>query len=212
MEIKNIIFDMGGVLVDLERERCVSAFARLGFPGFGGYLDTYRQKGFFAAFENGDITEEEFRAEVRRHIPADAAGTVSDSDIDNALQQFLTGIKPYKAAFVHTLRGRFRLFVLSNINPICWRYSQQLFRQAGGGEMTGLFERCFLSYEMNCSKPEPEIFRRMIGEAGLRPQESLFIDDSPLNIKAGAAAGLRVLLYDVRTDLAEKVTEALQAW
>ena len=200
---------MGGVLVGLDRHKCIDAFSAIGFPDFGDYLDPYKQKDFFAAFENGDLTAAQFRDEVRRHI---SRPETADQEIDDALNIFLTGINPAKIRFLRDLRNKYKLFLLSNTNPISWKHTQELFEEAGGVPMVPAFDRVFLSFEMNKSKPGEAIFRQVLRDAGIRAEESLFVDDGPANTAAASGMGFRVLLYDVNTDLAAKVTEALEKW
>ena len=115
--IKNLLFDLGGVIMDIRRENCEEAFRQLGMADIGEYLGDYGQKGPFAALEEGKISEEEFRAEVRKHI----AREVSDEEIDRAFNRFLTGIPVRRLEELRKLRGKYKLYMLSNTNSIMWR-------------------------------------------------------------------------------------------
>lgn len=206
--IKNLIFDLGGVLVSLDKERCLARFAdELGFEDFGEYLNPYAQKGFFAQFENGDIDSAQFRKIVRSHCKVSG---VQDHEIDAALNHFLTLVEPYKVEMLLKLKEKYNMLLLSNVNPIAWEKCCELFLQAKGTDIEDVFERLYLSFEMKNSKPGKEIFRKLLDDSGAVPSETLFIDDSQANIETGKSLGLKTLLYDINDNLEEKVKEALE--
>lgn len=206
--IKTLIFDLGGVLVSLDKERCLNAFSSsLKFHNFGDYLNPYAQSGFFAKFENGDISSAEFRDIIREHSEAES---LSDEQIDNALCQFLTRVEPYKIDLLLELKKRYRLLLLSNNNAIAWEGCKVLFKEAGGVDIEDVFDKLYLSYQMNLSKPGKEIFKEVLTQEGILPSESLFIDDAPKNIETAHELGFRVLLYNVEDDLRSKVAESLE--
>ncbi len=206
--IKNLIFDLGGVLVSLNRERCLENFSRdLGFDNFGDYLNAYAQKGFFAKFESGEIDSEQFRNEVRSRCKKDG---VTDSMIDSALNSFLVCVDSYKVELLLELKEKYNLLLLSNVNPIAWSRCCELFLQAYGVDIEDVFEKLYLSYEMGCSKPGNEIFENLIADSGIVPQETLFIDDAAANIEKGKEFGLQGLLYDVTVNLRERVYKELE--
>jgi haloacid dehalogenase superfamily, subfamily IA, variant 3 with third motif having DD or ED len=205
--IRNLFFDMGGVLVSLDRGKCISAFKAIGIDNFGEFLSAYAQKGFFAKFENGDITESEFYDSVR-NISNNKC--LTDKQIEVALLAFLTVIEIDKVELLIELKKNYKLYLLSNINPIAWRRCKELFKEAKGVDIDSVFEICFLSYELNASKPYNEIFEKAIKLSGVKPEETLFIDDAKANILTGEEIGFKTLLYDVTTNLPEKVMEALK--
>lgn len=206
--IKNLIFDLGGVLVSLDRKRCLDNFSdKLGFEDFGEYLNPYAQKGFFAKFENGDITAAQFRDEVREHCKKEG---VQDEMIDSALDSFLTEVSPYKVKLLLDLKEKYNLYLLSNVNPIAWKKCCELFFQAQGVDIEDVFEKLYLSYEQKASKPGKLIYEKVLEDSGIVPGESLFIDDSAANIETGREMGLNVLLYNVDTNLEEEVYASLK--
>lgn len=206
--IRNLIFDLGGVLVSLDRNRCLDNFSTLlGFDDFGEYLNAYAQKGFFAKFENGDIDSAQFRDEVRSRCCKEG---VTDEMIDSTLDTFLTGVEPYKVKMLLDLKEKYNLFLLSNVNPIAWKKCCELFLQAQGVDIEDVFERLYLSFELKASKPGTAIYGKVLEDSGIEPAETLFIDDSAANIETGRQMGLNVLLYDVRTNLEDEVNAALK--
>ncbi len=207
--IRNLIFDLGGVLVSLDRKRCLDNFSSLlGFDDFGDYLNAYAQKGFFAKFENGDIGSAQFRDEVRNRCKVE---NVTDEMIDSTLDTFLTQVAPYKVKLLLDLKEKYNLFLLSNVNPIAWKKCCELFLEAQGVDIEDVFEKLYLSFELNASKPGTAIYNKVIEDSGIVPAETLFIDDSAANIETGRQMGLNVLLYDVDTNLEDEVYKALAA-
>ncbi len=206
--IKTLIFDLGGVLVSLNRERCLENFSKnLGFDNFGDYLNAYAQKGFFAKYENGDMDSIEFRDEIRKRCTRE---NVQDEDIDEAFFTFLTHVDPYKVKLLMELKKKYHLLLLSNVNPLGWSKCCELFYDANEIDIEDVFEKLYLSYRVKASKPGKEIYEYLIKDSGINPEEALFIDDSKANIEAGAEMGLNTLYYDVTRNLEEEVTGKLK--
>lgn len=183
--IKNILFDFGGVLIDLSQQACLDAFARLGMPQVADYVTPYGHIGPFGRLENGDISVEAFRDEVRRLFKAD----LTDEQIDEAWGAFLVSIPPAKMRMVHELAKTYRVFLLSNSSPIHIR-KLKAFEEAGY-PLSACFEKLYLSYEIGLSKPGRAIFEHVLNDAGLKPEETLLIDDGPANCATAAELGLR---------------------
>lgn len=183
--IKNIIFDFGGVLVDLKPQACLDAFTALGIPQVADYMTPYGHKGPFGQVENGDITIREFRDEIRRLFEVSA----TDKEIDDAWAAFLVHTPKNKMRMVHELNKKYRVFLLSNTNPI---HIQKLkeFDDAGY-PVKECFEKLYLSYEIGLSKPGKAIFKYVIKDAGIKPEETLLVDDSPANCNTGAELGMK---------------------
>lgn len=182
MGIKNIVFDFGCVLVDLDKQRCAEAFNSIGAQAISTYVDECRQEDLFHDLETGHIDVDVFCNEVRRKSPA---CTASNEQICWAWNQLLTGIPAERVTKLHQLKHRYHLFLLSNTNPVHWLPCSEV--------LEGCFEKVFLSYEMHLVKPSQEIFERMLQEAGIKPEETLFIDDSKANCHAAESLGIRTL-------------------
>lgn len=205
--IRNLIFDWGGVILTLDKEKCLNAFDVVaGVPNFSEYLTPYLQKGFFAAYENGDIDDAEFCRCVRE---LSVKENVTDDDVKNALYQFLEEIPQYKVNMLLTLKEKYNLYVLSNNNNICWERSARMFENICGKSVDEVFDYCFLSFRLNRMKPGKEIYEEVITRGGLVPQESLFIDDAPANIEAAEKLGFKTLYYDINKNLEEELLNCL---
>ena len=198
-EIRNLLFDLGGVIMDIERERCVEALTRLGMDGADEMLGLYVQSGPFLKLEEGLISESEFCDEVRRRIPSGAAD-VSDAQITDALNAFLIGIPEHRLVELRMLRKDFGIYLLSNTNPIMY-YSKiaECFR-AEGKEMDDYFDGQVVSFKARCSKPSKAIFDYAVEHLGIKPEETLFLDDSQKNLDAAATLGFATALVPPGTE------------
>ncbi|MGL5317305.1 MAG: HAD family hydrolase [Bacteroidales bacterium] len=186
--IETIVFDLGGVLINLDKQKCVAAFAALGYNEAEELLSNFRQSGLFLQLEEGLITPETFRDGIR-----EASGKpLTDSEIDDALNQFLQDLPQKKLDLILALRKKYRVCMLSNTNKIMFDYIVPAYFESEGNTLSDYFDQVFLSYEMHVAKPDPQIFNMMIEEGNLTPERTLFIDDSVLNTDAAAALGFQV--------------------
>lgn len=184
--IKNLIIDFGGVLIDLDRKRCIENFKKLGFANVEDYLNIFHQQGVFMDQEKGLITPVEFRNEVR-----DIMGKiVSDKQIDAAWNSFLVNIPTYKLDLLLKLREKYVVYLLSNTNEIHWKWSCKHAFPYRTFKAEDYFEKIYLSYEMKMVKPDPEIFKAVIEDADINPKETFFIDDSDSNCKVAQELGI----------------------
>lgn len=189
--IKAIVFDMGGVLVDLDMEKCRRFFIdRLGYVRIDELLDACHQKGIYSDLEGGILSPEDFR----KAIIGGCRKGIGERDVDEAMQSLLVGIEPYKAELLVRLSKNYDLYMLSNNNAISMAKSRKLFSEAGI-PLEKTFKHLFLSHEMKMLKPSEEIYRATISGTGLPAEELLFIDDSHANIVAASACGMNVLEY-----------------
>lgn len=197
--LSTLIFDFGGVLIDLDRQRCIDAFRRLGLNEIDSLIDNYVQSGIFKQLENGDITPAQFHDGVRQII----GRAVADSDIDRALNAFLIGIPAERLQLLKTLRSRYRLLLLSNTNAIHFPNSEKSLITPDGSRLCDYFDHCYLSYELHLSKPEPEIFKYLLQNEHLDPHECLYLDDGPKNIATANLLGFNTILVPERPNLHE---------
>lgn len=183
--MKNLLFDLGGVIMDIDRNRCVTAFNELGMRGADDFLGVYGQKGDFLALERGDIDADEFRRRIRPLFDHE----VTDEEIDAAFCRFLIGIPRHRLEALRKLRQRYGVYLLSNTNPIMMEsFIAEQFRQEGL-EMADYFDGMVMSYKARCYKPDREIFDYTARYCGIDPAETLFLDDSQANVEAGRRAG-----------------------
>ena len=206
MKNKTIIFDMGGVLVDLDIEDCKRVFRQeLGYEGIDQIIDACHQKGIYGDLEEGTLSADDFRAIV---LSESRPGT-SPAEVDRAMSHILVGIAPYKAELLRRMAGKYDLCMLSNNNPICMPHSTKLFEEAGA-PLDKVFRKCFLSYEVKALKPSEKFYKSVIEDIGLPAEQMLFIDDSQKNVDGSIAAGLPAVYYEPGTDLEALVMNCLE--
>ena len=195
--IENIVFDLGGVMIDLDRARCVEEFHKIGFTEIDDLIDSYHPKGFLGRLERGDVTNDDFYDYVRRSAGRD----IADDEIRRAFTSFLAGIPRYKLQMVRTQRERgFRTYALSNIFDVVFPFVRDVLFTQEGLQLDDYFEKAYLSYEMHELKPSPEIYRKMIEKSGMRPEATLFIDDNAENLHTAQELGFHVYMPRPRED------------
>jgi putative hydrolase of the HAD superfamily len=202
---KAIIFDMGGVLVDLDIPGCKQYFkTELGYDEIETVLDPCHQKGIFGQLEEGLLSGDEFR----RIVKEGSRPGVTDEDVNQAMYKILVGIEPYKIDMLHRLAKDYDLYILSNNNEISIVCSAGMFKDAGFGLDT-YFKKCYMSYEMKVLKPAAAFYQVVMDDIGLPPSKMLLIDDSQLNVDAAVAAGLPAIYYKPGTDLSQLLDDYL---
>lgn len=205
--IKNLLFDLGGVIMDIKRERCVDALTRIGVENANEMLGLYVQSGDFMNLENGSITADEFRDSIRASIKN--GNNVSNDEIDQALNAFLLGIPLHRLVALRKLRQNYKIYLLSNTNPIMF-YSEIARQFAKEGKtIDDYFDGQVVSFLARSNKPERKIFEYAITHLGISPSETLFLDDSQSNLDAAAQLGFATALVPPGTEFEEILTHIL---
>jgi putative hydrolase of the HAD superfamily len=206
--IKNIIFDMGGVIVDVHRDRAIQNFKALGLSDADEFIDNYHHKGIFIAFENGDIDCDEFCRLLCQYT----GNPVPNEAIENAWKSMIDPPFEYKLDYLQELRKSYQVFLLTNNNPyiINWACSQGF--TSSGKALSDYFDKIYVSYKMKCTKPGLKIYQMMIEDAGINPAESLFVDDSEQNIQAASACGMAVHLVKNGSDWRNELSTLLKSF
>lgn len=187
-KIKNIVFDLGGVLIDLSHDQAVRRFEEIGVVDAAQLLDPYEQKGIFLEVENGMITADEYCQKLREHTGKD----LSYEEIKHAWLGFIVDVPQYKLDHLLKLREHYNVYLLSNTNPIIqegWARTDQF--SAAGRPIGDYFDKMYTSYEVGVTKPDRKIFDYMIADSGLIPSETLFIDDAKSNVEVGRSLGFQ---------------------
>ena len=198
-KIRNIVFDLGGVLVDLDFKAAINGLQEAGFANVKEQLLAFDRGGIFQKFELGEITADEFRTAIRENSTV----TLTDEEVDALWNAMLLEIPREKLELILELRGKYMVYLLSNTNSIHWDYVCKNAFNYRGFRVGDYFEETFLSYEMHLAKPDKAIFEKVLSEANLLPEETLFIDDSEANCKAAQEVGIHAHHYHIGDDLSK---------
>lgn len=193
-QIDSLIFDFGGVIINLDYQRTIDALSQLaGFDVASRYTQ-HRQDPLFDQFETGQISAEAFRAGLRQMLGVDC----SDQALDAAWNAMLLDIPQERFELLRRLKTQYRTFLCSNTNEIhktCFdRIVQQHYQQYYGqpsGQLEDLFEVAYYSHLMGDRKPHPSIFRTLISRHNLDPARTLFLEDTPQHLAGAQSVGLR---------------------
>jgi len=188
-DIRNIIFDLGKVILNLDFDASIQAFQELGLNR--NVLN--RQQAYadpvFYQLETGSISPEKFRERVREIVDNP---TPSDQQIDNAWCALIGDVPQERVEVLKRLRMNYRIFLFSNTNAIHISRMHAEFEKKYGFEFPALFEKDFYSHTIHERKPDLVSFQKVIKLASVDPEETLFVDDLEKNIVAAKEAGLKV--------------------
>lgn len=185
--IKNIIFDLGGVIIDIRRESAAEALEGLGIVEADRMLGEYEQKGVFLMLEEGRISDSEMYDSL---LPLCNPGTTC-TDIKTAFEKFLVDIPVERMRRIIELREKgYKTYVLSNTNPIFYNdWIATQFRK-DGLSINDYFDGIVVSFQELMCKPNPGIFKNLLNRYHLNPSETIFLDDSQANCTQATSLGI----------------------
>lgn len=206
MPIANIIFDLGGVLLDIDYNLTVESFKELGVPYFEEVFSKFQQDRVTDNFEKGVISDNDFRNHIR-----DVAGiNYDDESIDRAWNAMLLQFPPKKIEWLKELKSKgYKIFLLSNTNIIHFRSFTHSFEVLFGTAFDSLFDRAYYSHQLGMRKPEKEIFGKVLNDFELQPAETLYVEDSKQNADAAKPLGFECVLIETNGDTPAAVDERL---
>lgn len=207
MSIKNIIFDFGGVIYDIDMPAAADAFRDLGIKDFEQKFTEFTEANIFDRLETGHLTPEEFRDEFRKISGLE----VSDHKLDGAWNALLIGFREERIRLIESIKEYYNIFLLSNSNIIHYkRYRQEFEDEFGYKTFDELFLEAFFSFEIGMRKPDHGIYEYVADKLDVKRSETLFIDDTEANIIAARETGLRGKFLDLanKEDLMDLFTEA----
>ena len=189
--IKTIVFDLGGVIFDLDRDGAVRAFKQIGLSDADVRLDKYHQRGIFQQLEEGHITPDQFKTQLELLC----GRLLTHDEVQSGWMGYVGApVDVRKLDYIDRLRQRgFQVMLLSNTNPYIQRWAQSDAFTPWGRSLDSYMDCLFLSFEMGVMKPDPRIFRMMLDRAALNPSETLFIDDGQSNVDAARSLGIQAI-------------------
>jgi len=184
--IPNIVFDLGGVLLNINPENSVNQFKAIGLNDTTRIQNEYRENGLFDRLEKGKLSPEDFRKEIRQYIDAE----VSDQQIDHAWNAMLLDFPYERLLLLQELKKTHKIFLLSNTNCIHWECYTKLIKENYGVELSDCFEKDYYSHDMGLRKPDISIYNALLRAENLKAGETLFIDDMYSNVEAARSVGM----------------------
>lgn len=198
--IQTLIFDLGGVLINYDLEADTRALASVGLPEYAEWNHYPEMQRICNDYLNGLLPEDEFCSRLRPYCRPD----VTDADICHSMMAVMADLPASRLEALCQLRRQgYRLILLSNINPRCWRYSLEQFRKAGY-EVADCFDEVFLTFQLGMAKPDPAVFEAVLQRTGTLPHEALFLDDTRQNVEAARRLGIKswlVTMNEAETQL-----------
>lgn len=205
--IKNVIIDLGGVMIDLDRDRCVREFEALGIQGADEMLGLYRQKEPFLSIETGSITVADFYDRLRLI----AGKNIDDKLLEEAFYAFLVDLPADRLAALRRMRDAgLKLYMISNTNVVMYDgWIKRAFMKEGL-RVGDYFDGIITSFAEGFCKPDPQIFNILLNRYSLDPRESILLDDSEANCEEARRLSMQALRIADRETLltaAERLCE-----
>ena len=186
--IKNLIFDLGGVIITLAPDEALRRFKSLGLENAEEQMDIYTQTGIFGQLEEGKISAETFREELSRQVGRE----VTYDECRHAWLGYVKEVPQRNLDALLRLRSEgYRIILLSNTNPymMSWVHSTEF--DGHGHSIDYYMDACYLSYQLGVMKPDTEFFHRVLMTEKIMASETLFIDDGPRNVATASQIGIR---------------------
>ena len=194
---KNIIFDFGGVILNIDYMLTVAAFQKIGIPNFETFFSQAQQTELFNLYEKGKISSQELRNQLKTYC----VEHTDDKTINSAWNTMLLDLPAERLNLLVKLRKTHRTFLLSNTNEIhINEFNSYFLKQYNQPNLSSFFEKIYLSYEIGMRKPDAEIFNFVLSENNLNPNETLFIDDSIQHIESAKKLGIQTYWLDVKKE------------
>lgn len=204
--IKNLIFDFGGVVVDIYWDAAVRRFKELGLDNAETVLDRYHQNGLFLELEEGLVDAETFREK----LSAMCGRTLSTDEVEHAWLGFFNGVSTAKLKLLEELKRKYKMYLLSNTNPYVMGWARSSRFSEYGKSLDQFFDKLYLSYQIGYTKPDKRIFEAMVADSGILPEESLFVDDGKSNIDTAKSLGFSTLLVEEHADWSDTIAAVLR--
>jgi len=198
--IRNIIFDLGGVFLNLNYQLTEDAFVAAGVTDFHTYFTQHFSNPLFEQLETGKISDAHFYQGFREQTGTN----ISDAIIRDAWNAMLLDFPIARLQWLSAVRERYRIFLFSNTNQIHYdAFMDRFAKDHPGVDFNSYFIKAYYSQFMGLRKPYPEAFQFILDEQQLNPAETLFIDDTPKNIAGAQAVGLQTIFLEKGMEIAE---------
>lgn len=188
--IKNIIFDLGDVILPIDLNRCIKAFEKLGFKNLDQLFSKAEQPQVFNQLEKGEISEKDFVSEIKKYLNPN----VSSQEIIEAWNLILLDFDDAIIEMIQKVKQHYNIFLLSNTCSTHYNvYNKNFCDKYKYEKIDDLFIKAYFSHQIGLRKPSPEIFNYVLNNSKLIPKETLFIDDSIQHIKSAEKLKINTL-------------------
>ena len=205
--IKNLIFDLGGVIITLAPEEALRRFKSLGLENAEEQMDIYTQTGIFGQLEEGKISAETFREELSRQVGRE----VTYDECRHAWLGYVKEVPQRNLDVLQRLRSEgYRLILLSNTNPFMMSWVRSPEFDGHGHSIDYYFDAMYLSYQMGVMKPSTQFFHEVLMTEKIMASESLFLDDGARNVATASQMGMRTYCPENGADWTSKIYEYLK--
>ena len=195
---KNLIFDLGEVIIDIDYRQTIAAFQKLAVVDFSTVVSYSAQNPVFDLYEKGKVSTPVFFHELRRYL---RPGT-TDQEIEDAWNAIFQNFAPQKIELLKQLKTRYNTFALSNINEIhVASIDKAAQTKFGETAFANFFHGAYYSNRLGLRKPEPEIYALVLEKERLKAEETFFVDDKKENIEAARAFGMHAYQLTDRNNL-----------
>jgi len=200
-----IILDFGAVILNINFQKTIDAFADLGIESFEHIFSKQQQAKFMQEFEMGNTNAEEFRAFIQHAT----SHSVTEQQIDDAWNALLLDYPTQRIELLQKLKETYPLYLLSNTNSIHHQKFQADFTSQFGFELDSLFLKAYYSHEMRDRKPNASCYQQVLSEQQLQASETIFIDDTLLNVEAANKLGIHGIHLTEKDELTELLPRIL---
>lgn len=201
---KNLIFDIGDVIIDIDYNATVAEFQKLAVVDFSTIVSYSKQNPIFDLFETGKITARQFRNELKQFLKPDT----TDEEITRAWNAILIDYPAYKINLLKDLKQRYNTFALSNINETHINtINAEVNARFGLPTFGSLFNHAYYSNEVGYRKPEKEIYELVLNKENLVPEQTFFVDDKAENVETAKQLGIQAYQLTDRNKLTQLLAE-----
>ena len=206
-QIKNILFDLGGVILNINYHLTIDAFKKIGFTDFEAFYTQKNQTEFFNLFETGHLSVSEFHEYIKKNCPS----SITNNQINTAWNAMLLDLPIYRIEFLEMLSKKYQIYLLSNTNEVhISEFKKTIDATVGYDRFKNVFNACYYSSEIGFRKPKKACFNYVLKTNDLDAKETLFIDDSIQHIKGASSLGILSYLLKPGEDIVKVVPDIIQ--
>jgi FMN phosphatase YigB (HAD superfamily) len=203
-EIKNIIFDLGGVIINLDINRTISEFNRISRIPFERLFNQAEQHELFSLFDKGKISDFDFFSKLRNEIRYEGP----EIDLLHAWNAMLLDVPESRMDLLVKMKQNYNTYLLSNTcEPHITAFENSLYLEHGVKNFEDYFDKVYYSCRLGMRKPDKEIFEMLLNENNLNPEETVFIDDSIQHVRGAGQCGIKAYLLPKNMEIGELLKE-----